>query len=102
MIEYEFYVINEAVTDMQRHYILCNDEEIRQQVQAENGGVRSVKRAEQAAAIINAVVKSFDDIINEIADTVDTGDTGRLVGLMQAARFLYTNIKVALLTERGE
>lgn len=99
MIEYEFYVINEAVTDMQRHYILGNDEEIRQQVQAEKGGVRGIKRAEQAAAIIDAVIKSIDDIFNEIASTSDTGE---FVGLTQAAHFLQKNIKAALLTERTD
>lgn len=102
MIEYEFYVINEAVTDMQRHYILGNDEEIRQQVQAEKGGVRGIKRAEQAAAIIDAVIKSIDDIFNEIANTSDTGDTGKFEGLTQAAHFLQKNIKAALLTERTD
>lgn len=102
MIEYEFYVIDEAVTDMQRHYITGNDKEILKLAQNEKHGVTGIKRAEQAADIIAAVIKSIDDIFNEITSTADTGDAGKFDGLTQAAHFLQKNIKAALLHERGD
>ena len=100
MTEYEFNVINEAVTNMQYHYITCNDEEMRQLAQKEKKGIKGERRAEQAADIIDAVIKSIDDIFNEITNTADTGDTGKFDGLMQAAHYLQKNIRTALLTER--